>query len=83
MCRDEKLMRLGEAVRRITSLPAQAFGIEKRGQLKPGFIADVAVFDPATIRDTATYAAPHSYPVGIDCVIAHGDIALPGTSESI
>ena len=76
MCRDDKQMRLGEADRRITSLPAQAFGIEKRGQLKPGFIADVAVFDPATIRDTATYAAPHSYPVGIDCVITQGDVAL-------
>jgi len=76
MCRDEKLMPLGEAVRRITSLPAHAFGLESRGMIREGFIADITVFNAEKIKDTATYAAPHSFPVGIRHVIAGGRLAV-------
>ena len=76
MCRDEKLMSLGEAVRRMTSLPAQAFGLRERGLIRENFIADIAIFDAEKIKDTATYAAPHSFPIGIRHVIAGGRIAV-------
>ncbi len=76
LCRDEKLMSLGEAVRRITSLPAQAFGIQKRGMIREEFFADITIFDAEKIKDTATYTAPHSYPIGIRHVIAGGRIAV-------
>src|SRR6185369_4129623 len=63
--RDEALMPLSEGVRRLTSLPAENLGIDRRGRLEPGFFADVVVFDPATIADKATYEEPHQYAVGV------------------
>lgn len=76
LCRDEKLMSLSEAVRRITSLPAETFGLKGRGVIREGNVADICVFDPATIRDTATYPRPHAYPDGIAHVIASGSLAF-------
>ena len=61
-----------DAIRRITSLPAATFRLEKRGLLRPGYYADLAVIDPATVRDTATYARPHSFPLGIPHVFVNG-----------
>lgn len=72
----EGVLRLEEAVRKITSLPAQRFGFEGRGLLKPGFYADITVFDPATIIDTATYDDPIRYPRGIEYVIVNGEITV-------
>jgi N-acyl-D-amino-acid deacylase len=65
-------MPLEEAVRRLTGLPATNLGLEARGFLREGMHADIAVFDPATIADTATYDKPHSYAVGMKHVLVNG-----------
>ena len=70
--RDEKLVPLPEAIRRLTGLPATNLGLEGRGFLKPGLYADVVVFDPATIADRATYESPHQYSVGVRHVLVNG-----------
>ena len=70
--RDEKLVSLQEAVRRLTALPAANLGIRDRGMLKPGDYADITVFDPATIRDLATFEKPHQYSVGVRDVFVNG-----------
>jgi N-acyl-D-amino-acid deacylase len=70
--REEKLLSLAEAVRRLTSLPADTLRIADRGRLKSGFHADLAVFDPAAIADRATYEKPHQYAVGMRHVFVNG-----------
>jgi N-acyl-D-amino-acid deacylase len=67
-----------EAIRRMTSLPAEALGLRDRGRLQPGAWADVAVFDPARVRDKSTYAAPHQYAEGVRWTIVNGRIAFDG-----
>jgi N-acyl-D-amino-acid deacylase len=74
--RDEKLLRLEEAVRKMTSLPASRVGIRDRGILRPGMMADLAVFDPATIRDLATFEDPNHYSVGMRYVFVNGQAVL-------
>lgn len=74
--RDEKLMPLGEGIRRLTSLPAENLGLDRRGRLEPGYFADVVVFDPAKVRDTATYEQPHNYAVGVRDVVVNGVVNL-------
>ncbi|MGE0361944.1 MAG: amidohydrolase family protein [Vicinamibacterales bacterium] len=74
--RETRLLTLEEAVRRMTSLAAEQFQIRDRGVIRAGAFADLVVFDPATIADTATYERPHSYPRGIDHVIVNGVAAL-------
>jgi N-acyl-D-amino-acid deacylase len=70
--RDERLVPLPEAVRRLTSLPATNLGLSDRGVLKVGAFADVVAFDPATIADKATYEKPHQYAVGMRHVLVNG-----------
>jgi N-acyl-D-amino-acid deacylase len=70
--RDERLISLQEAVRRLTAMPAAHLGIQERGSLRPGFYADLAIFDPATIADRATFAEPHNYAVGMRHVFVNG-----------
>jgi N-acyl-D-amino-acid deacylase len=70
--RDEKLIPLKEAIRKLTSLPATNLKLQKRGQLKPGYFADVVVFDPATIQDHATFENPHQYATGVQNVWVNG-----------
>jgi N-acyl-D-amino-acid deacylase len=70
--RDEKVITLPEAIRRLTSLPAANLGLDRRGRLKEGFFADVVVFDPATIADRATFEEPHQYSVGVKHVLVNG-----------
>jgi N-acyl-D-amino-acid deacylase len=70
--REEQVIPLREAVRRLTSLPAENLKIEDRGALKAGYFADVVVFDPATIRDHATFEEPHQYSTGVSHVIVNG-----------
>jgi N-acyl-D-aspartate/D-glutamate deacylase len=74
--RDDRIFSLEEAVRRMTSLAAEQFQIRDRGVIREGAFADLVVFDPATVADTATYERPHSYPAGIDHVIVNGTPAL-------
>jgi N-acyl-D-aspartate/D-glutamate deacylase len=70
--RDEGVVPLEEAVRRMTSLPAEVFRLRDRGSLRPGSFADVVVFDPAEIRDHATYEQPHRYATGVRHVLVNG-----------
>lgn len=70
--RDEKLLPLEQAIRKMTSLPATNLGLAERGLLKEGYFADVAIFDPATIADKATYEKPHQYAVGMKHVFVNG-----------
>ncbi len=70
--REEKVITLQEAVRRLTGLPATNLGLDHRGFLKPGMFADVVVFDPATIADRATFENPHQYSVGVKHVFVNG-----------
>jgi N-acyl-D-amino-acid deacylase len=74
--RDEKLIPLEEAIRRLTSLPAENLRIHKRGRLQPGYFADVVVFDPARIQDHATYEKPHQYSTGVVHVFVNGTQVL-------
>lgn len=74
--RQLELVRLEEAVRRATSLAAQILNIRERGLLREGFYADVVIFDPETIADTATYRNPHQIAKGVHSVIVNGEIVL-------
>jgi N-acyl-D-amino-acid deacylase len=70
--REEAVISLSEAIRRLTSFPADNLGLEDRGRLREGYIADITIFDPATINDNATYADPHQYASGVQTVIVNG-----------
>ncbi|MFN2445191.1 MAG: amidohydrolase family protein [Vicinamibacterales bacterium] len=70
--RDEGVLTLPDAVRRMTSLAAAQFHIAERGTIREGYFADLVVFDPKTVRDTATFEQPHQYPVGIQHVVVNG-----------
>ena len=70
--REEKVVSLGEAVRRLSALPATNLGLDHRGFIKEGMFADVVVFDPATITDRATFAQPHQYAVGMKHIFVNG-----------
>ena len=70
--RDEKVLTLPEAVRRLSALPATNLGLDHRGFVQEGMFADVVVFDPATIADRATFAKPHQYAVGMKHVFVNG-----------
>ncbi|MCI0625932.1 MAG: D-aminoacylase [Acidobacteria bacterium] len=74
--REEKLLSLAEAIRKLTSFPAQNLGLAGRGFLKEGFFADVVVFDPQTIQDKATFEKPHQYAVGVKDVLVNGQVVL-------
>ena len=74
--RDEKVLTLQEAIRKMTSLPAANLKLEKRGQLKKGYFADVVVFDPDSVADRATYEDPHQYSVGVVHVLVNGVTVL-------
>jgi len=70
--RDEGLLPLEEAIRKLTSLPADNLKVDRRGRLREGFFADVVVFDPATIQDHATFVEPHQYATGVAHVVVNG-----------
>jgi len=70
--REEKVIPLEEAIRRLTSLPAANLKLERRGMLAPGHFADIVVFDPATIQDRATFARPHQYATGVVHLFVNG-----------
>ena len=76
--RDERLLPLEQAIRKITSLPAQRERLADRGLLKPGYFADVTIFDPATIADRATYEAPTQLSVGVKYVFVNGKLEFEG-----
>jgi N-acyl-D-aspartate/D-glutamate deacylase len=74
--RDERLFTVEEAVRKVTSGAARRLGVNDRGVLRPGMIADVVVFDPAKVKDLASYARPKQFPEGIETVLVNGQPVL-------
>ena len=76
--REEQLLSLAEAVRRLSALPAENLKLRRRGQLKRGHFADVIVFDPATISDHATFEEPHRYATGVHHVWVNGQAVISG-----
>ena len=74
--RDEKLLPIEEAVRKCTWWPAQRMGLTDRGRIRRGMRADLLIFDPKRITDTATWDAPHQFPRGIEFVLVGGHIAV-------
>ena len=74
--REEKIIPLEEAIRKLTSLPATNMKVKKRGLLKPGYFADVVIFDLNTIIDHATYTKPHQYSTGVSDVFVNGKQVL-------
>ncbi|MFH1568954.1 MAG: D-aminoacylase [Gemmatimonadota bacterium] len=74
--REKRILSLEQAVHKMTGMPARRLGFARRGRLAPGLIADVTVFDPATIRDHATFREGNAYATGIDLVLLAGQVAL-------
>lgn len=74
--REKKVISLEEAVRKMTSFPAQRLGLTDRGLLRPGMKADIAIFDPMTVRDLATFEKPHQYAQGFLFVIVNGQVVF-------
>lgn len=76
--RERRVIPLEEAVRRMTSLPAQRFRLTDRGLLRPGYAADIVLFDEQTVADRATYDQPHAYTTGIPYVLVNGVVVIDG-----
>ena len=74
--REENVLTLEDAVRKMTSMPAAVLGLKDRGQLREGYWADIVVFDPDTVADMATYENPKQYPKGIDYVLVNGTVVI-------
>jgi N-acyl-D-amino-acid deacylase len=74
--RDEKVLTLEDAIRKMTSLPAQILGLRERGQVREDFAADLAVFDPATIGETNSFAKPKSYARGVRYTVVNGVVVI-------
>ena len=74
--RELKVITLEDAVRKMSAFPAQRIGLADRGVLREGMKADIAIFDPATVRDAATFERPHQYAEGVMCVIVNGQVAF-------
>jgi len=80
--RDDKILTLEDAVRKMTSLPAQTLRLNDRGLLKEGYWADVVVFDPATVSDPATYENPQQYAKGVPFVLVNGTLVVDGGNHT-
>jgi N-acyl-D-amino-acid deacylase len=78
--REKKLLALEDAVRRMSAFPAARLRLLDRGLLRPGLKADIVVFDPARVRDTATYTQPHQYAEGFSWVIVNGEVVFDGNA---
>ena len=76
--RDQKVLTLEDAVRKMTSLPAQILGLRDRGQIREGFAADVVIFDPALVGETNSFEKPKSYAAGVPYTIVNGVIVIDG-----
>jgi N-acyl-D-aspartate/D-glutamate deacylase len=78
--REFKIISLEDAIRKMTSLPAQTFGFRDRGMVREGFAADLVIFDENTIADQATFVNPHQFPTGIDYVMVNGELVFAAGS---
>jgi N-acyl-D-amino-acid deacylase len=77
-CREKRLFSWETAVKKMTGMPAAKLRLKDRGLVMPGFAADLAVFDPATVKDPATFPDPHRYPTGIPFVVVNGRLVVDG-----
>ncbi|MGD2100444.1 MAG: amidohydrolase family protein, partial [Desulfobacterales bacterium] len=75
-CREEELITLEEAVHKMTGLAAHYIGLNDRGEIRERLAADITIFNPQTVIDTATYECPKSYPIGIDYVLVGGQLVV-------
>jgi N-acyl-D-amino-acid deacylase len=80
--RERRVLSLADAIRKFTSMPADRLKLGQRGRLSVGAFADVVVFDPARVADTATFEKPFQYPAGIPIVIVNGRVALRNGQRS-
>lgn len=80
--RERKVITVEDAVRKMTSLPAQTFSLRDRGLLREGMWADVVIFDEQKVTDKATFKEPHQYPEGIACVIVNGQVTLKAGEQT-
>lgn len=76
--RELKIVTLEDAIRKMTSLPAQTFGLQDRGLIREGFAADLVIFDENTVGDKATFEQPHQYAVGFSSIIVNGQLVFDG-----
>ena len=76
--RNLKIISLEDAIRKMTSLPAQTFGLRDRGQIREGFAADIVIFDENTVTDKATFDQPHQYAEGFSQIIVNGQRVFDG-----
>src|SRR5512143_4185435 len=74
--RDEGVLTLPQAVRKLSAMAADKLGLDRRGYIRPGYFADLVIFDPAKVIDTATFEEPYSFPDGIKHVIVNGELAV-------
>jgi N-acyl-D-amino-acid deacylase len=74
--RERKIIGLEDAIRKMTSMPAQKFGFKNRGLLRAGMAADIIIFNPETVKDQSTYETPHAFSTGMEYVIVNGKITL-------
>ena len=81
--RELKLLTLEDAIRKMTSLPAQTFGFRDRGYVREGLAADLVIFDEKTVGDRATFEKPHQYPAGISYVIVNGELVFAGAAMTV
>ncbi|MHA1804207.1 MAG: amidohydrolase family protein, partial [Promethearchaeota archaeon] len=79
--RDEGLLTMEEAIRKMTSFPAQRLGLRDRGLIREGYWADIVIFDPMTVRDNATFEDPHQFPSGIIDVIVNGVLVVENEKQ--
>jgi N-acyl-D-aspartate/D-glutamate deacylase len=77
--REERLLDLPTAIRKMTALPAGRFGLRRRGRIEEGAFADLVLFDPDRVADTATFERPHAFATGIDLVVVNGRVAWDGS----
>jgi N-acyl-D-aspartate/D-glutamate deacylase len=77
-CREKRLFSWETAVHKMTGMPAAKLGFKSRGLVRAGFTADLALFDPVTVRDVATFADPHRHPAGIPYVVVNGRVVVEG-----
>ena len=74
--REEKVITLEEAIRRMTSLPAQKFKLNERGLIRPGMVADIVIFDEKQVKDHSTFDKPHQFSTGFHFVIVNGSLVV-------
>ena len=79
--REQRLVPLEEAIRKMTLLPAQRMNLEDRGVLREGAFADIVTFDPQRVADVATYQEPRQYPAGIGVVMVNGELVVNGGAQ--